>query len=80
MQLPVPEGEHESAVERVVRLGGEKLVGLTKAWKVRPTLQDLEAKVAEVVWANAVIYGVGGWAGRRMGEDEKAEFNGDFFL
>ena len=80
LKLPVPEGEHESALERTVRLGGEKLVSLAKVWTVKPDVQDLEAKLEEVVWVNTVIYGVGGWGGRRMGEDEKGEFNADFFL
>ena len=85
--LPVPHDEHESSVDRVVRVAGEKLLKLTKNWVagLHPdaatlTPQLLSKRFEEIVWMNTVIYAVGGWAGRKQGEDEKQAFNGDFFL
>lgn len=77
LQLPIPEGEKDTAIERVVRLAGSKIVKYASEWTVNTSI---EAKLEEVVWANSVVYAVGGWAGRTQGEDDKHEFNGDFFL
>lgn len=35
----------------------------------------LEAKIGELSWMNAILYGVGGWS-----PEEKPEFKADFFL
>lgn len=81
VKLPVPSGEDENSVDRVVRIGGQKLVEYTGAWmkSVTPDKDVLRKKFEEVVWMNAIAYGVGGYAGRNQGEDENKEFNGDFF-
>ncbi|GJE93600.1 questin oxidase family protein [Phanerochaete sordida] len=80
--LPVPPDADEKSVDRVVRLGGTKLVGYLQSWfgTVAQDAPTLRAKFEEIAWMNTTIYAVGGWAGRELGEDEKKEFNGDFFL
>lgn len=82
--LPVPDGEKEGSVDRVVRVAGEKLLKYVDEWTaalVTDTSSELlTQKFEEVVWMNTVIYAVGGWAGRKQGEDEKGAFNSDFFL
>jgi hypothetical protein len=80
--LPVREGEHEGAVDRVVRVGGAHLEAYLAEWfgGVRPERNVLRAKYEEVAWMNTVVYAIGGWAGRAAGSDEKGKFNGDFFL
>lgn len=80
LDLPIPEGEHDRAIERVVRLAGSKIAKYASEWTVGTTKDAFEAKFEEIVWMNTVIYAVGGWAGRALGEDEKHAFNGDFFL
>lgn len=81
VKLPVPPGENENSVNRVVRIGGQKLVDYTSAWmkSVTPDKDVLRKKFEEVAWMNAIVYGVGGYAGRNYGDDENKEFNGDFF-
>ena len=81
VKLPVPAGEDENSVNRVVRIGGKKLAEYADGWmkSVSADKDSLRNKFEEVAWMNAVIYGVGGYAGRHQGEDEKEEFNGDFF-
>lgn len=83
--LPVPGDEHEKAVDRVVRVSGEKLLKLAEEWtsslvadSVTPQL--LSEKFEEIVWMNTVIYAVGGLAGRKQSHDDKKVFNSDFFL
>ncbi|EKM51237.1 uncharacterized protein PHACADRAFT_263270 [Phanerochaete carnosa HHB-10118-sp] len=80
--LPVPPDADEKSVDRVVRVGGTNLVEYLTSWfgTVNEDAATLRAKFEEVVWMNTVVYGVGGWAGRELGEDENKEFNGDFFL
>ncbi|KAI0072623.1 hypothetical protein K474DRAFT_361298 [Panus rudis PR-1116 ss-1] len=78
--LPVPDNEDETALARVARLRGDKLLELFNEWTVEPTQDDLVKKFEEVVWMNVLVYAVGGYAGRNQGKDEKKEFNGDFFL
>ncbi|GJE93605.1 questin oxidase family protein [Phanerochaete sordida] len=80
--LPVQPGANENSVNRVVRLGGAKLIEYLQSWfdTVTEDSAVLRAKFEEVVWVNNVVYAVGGWAGREKGEDDKKEFNGDFFL
>lgn len=80
LNLPIPEGEHDRAIERVVRLAGSKIAKYASEWTVGTTKDEFETKFEEIVWMNTVIYAVGGWAGRKQGEDEKFAFNGDFFL
>ena len=78
----MPPDADENSVDRVVRLGGTKLVEYLTDWikTVSEGPEALRQKFEEVVWMNTVVYAVGGWAGRELGEDEKKEFNGDFFL
>ena len=78
----MPDGEHENSVDRVVRVGGERLVAYLGAWfdTVSTDKDVLKAKFEEVVWMNTVTYAVGGWAGRNECADDKKEFNGDFLL
>ena len=83
--VPVPEGESELTVDRVVRVAGEKLLKLAERWCASLTSEAgspelLSARFEEVAWMNTVIYAVGGWAGRNQGEDPKGAFNSDFFL
>ena len=80
LNLPIPDGEKDTAIERTVRLAGAKLVEYASQWTVGSTLEEIEAKFEEVAWMNSVIYAVGGWAGRKVSEDDKGEFNADFFL
>ena len=37
----------------------------------------IQKKIEELVWMNAIIYGVGGWVGR--GQSPHKKFNADFF-
>ncbi|EKM51648.1 uncharacterized protein PHACADRAFT_212279 [Phanerochaete carnosa HHB-10118-sp] len=59
-----------------------KLLKYSEEWTetVVPDRDVLKRKFEELVWMNTVIYGVGGWAGRALGEDEKGKFNGDFLF
>lgn len=79
--LPIPEGEHENSVDRVVRVGGAKLSEYASEWMktVTPDRDVLRRKFEELVWMNTVVYGVGGWAARAQSADDKKQFNGDFF-
>ncbi|KAI0701036.1 hypothetical protein BC835DRAFT_1442306 [Cytidiella melzeri] len=83
--LPIPDGEHENSVDRVVRVGGQKLFKYIDKWTSALTSESVTAQLLcemfeEIAWMNTVIYAVGGWAGRKQGNDEKGVFNGDFFL
>lgn len=78
--IPAPGGKGESSVDRVARVCEGKLVKFLEEWGATPDHESLEKKYQELVWMNVLIYAVGGWAGRNIGEDEKKEFNGDFFL
>jgi hypothetical protein len=83
--LPVPEGENEKSIDRVVRVAGKKLLKYIREWdevlsEENVTMERLGRMFEEVAWTNVVIYAVGGWAGREQGKDENKEFNGDFFL
>ncbi|EKM48588.1 uncharacterized protein PHACADRAFT_266276 [Phanerochaete carnosa HHB-10118-sp] len=47
---------------------------------VIPDRDVLKRKFEELVWMNTVVYGVGGWEGRALGEDSKGKFNADILL
>jgi len=50
-----------------------KIAKYAEDWTFDGTPQDIEKKIAELSWMNALVYGVGGWG--------KADhFNADFFL
>lgn len=68
------------AVEKVATACEAKLLKFFGEWAISPDREDLLKKTEEVIWMNAVIYTIGGWSGRNKGEDEKKEFNADFFL
>ncbi|TCD65714.1 hypothetical protein EIP91_002290 [Steccherinum ochraceum] len=76
--LPAP--ADENAVARVVAVCKDKLLKFFEEWTVGHTREDLDKKFEEVMWMNAVIYGVGGWSDRAHSKDPSKEFNGDFFL
>ncbi|CAL1702716.1 unnamed protein product [Somion occarium] len=73
--LPPPDDANENSLQRVARVVGDKLLGFLNEWTVESDQQDLEKKLEEVFWMNALIYSVGGWSGREQGGDEKKEFN-----
>ncbi len=78
--LPPPEkSEEDTSLERVLHLRGEALAKLMEEWTVAGTnAQEVECKIEELFWMNVVIFGVGGFWGRK--EMKNGRFNGDFFL
>ena len=76
--LPVPEGQN--SIERIATTRKDKLLKLLEEWTVGSTREDIDKKIEEVLWMNAVVYGVGGWGGRALSKQSSKEFNGDFFL
>ena len=77
--LPPPEkSEDDTSLERVLHLRGEALTKMMQEWTVDGTnAQEVECKIEELFWMNAVIFGVGGYWGRK--EMKNGRFNGDFF-
>lgn len=75
-------GNPAVAVEKVVEVATEKIAAHADAWMqtVLPQRTVIRRKFEELIWMNAVIYGVGGWAGRAQGKDTKGAFAADFFL
>lgn len=78
--LPPPEkSEDDTSLERVLHLRGEALAQLMKDWTVDGTsAEEVESKIEELFWTNVVIFGVGGFWGRK--KMKNGRFNGDFFL
>lgn len=76
--LPPPAGD--TALKHVVEKCSDKLLALLDEWTVSPTREDIDKKIEEVIWMNAVVYTIGGWGGRNHSEDPNKQFNGDFFL
>ena len=66
---------------KVIDVAAGKLGEYADAWikTLVPDRAVLRRKFEELAWMVSVIYGIGGWAGREKGGDEKGEFNGDFF-
>ena len=79
--LPLPRERAGSTVNVVVNSVGTKLLEYAGQWTkgVVPERDVLNRKYEELVWMNSVIYGVGGWGGRTLGEDKQQRFNADFF-
>nr|VWO99030.1 LysM domain-containing protein [Ganoderma boninense] len=77
--LPPPEkSEDDTSLERVLHLRGEALTKMMEEWTVDGTnAQEVESKIEELFWMNAVIFGVAGYWGRK--EMKNGRFNGDFF-
>lgn len=83
--LPAFDDAGENSVGRVIRVAGEKLLKYADEWTSAITSENVTTEVLgdkfeEVAWMNTVVYAIGGWAGRKQGEDENNVFNGDFFL
>ncbi|THH28632.1 hypothetical protein EUX98_g5552 [Antrodiella citrinella] len=74
--LPPTDG---NSIDRVVEACKDNIAKLLDEWTVGATREELDKKIEEVIWMNAVIYGVGGWGGRAHSDDPNKEFNGDFF-
>ncbi|KAI0357098.1 hypothetical protein OH77DRAFT_1422596 [Trametes cingulata] len=78
--LPLPEGE--SPFDRVEEVVGDALAELAAEWAADlegegATPAAIDKKIEELAWMNAIIYGVGGWAGRERSANK--QFNADFF-
>ncbi|KAI0085243.1 hypothetical protein BDY19DRAFT_1059708 [Irpex rosettiformis] len=82
--LPAPIGSGEELADIIARVASDKLLVYIEQWSqdlsANVSADVLRAKVEEIVWMNATIYGVAGWAGRVQGADPKKEFNADFLL
>lgn len=77
--LPQPEGVNLHVLERVETTVGEALLKYIDDWSVDGSdSRDVERKIEELAWMNALLYGVGGWSGR--GASPTGKFNADFFL
>lgn len=63
----------EASIYRdVLAANGDALVKYAEEWKLNISdPNDLKAKIEELVWMNAIIYGIGGW---NEGDDFKADF------
>ena len=76
---PPPDSEEDTSLERVLHLRGDALAKLMDDWTVDGTnAQEVQNKIEELFWMNVVIFGVGGWWGRKKSKTGK--FKGDFFL
>ena len=80
--LGLPKPEFQFMFEHVYKTVGESLTELSGEWVAEldgegATPEAITRKIEEVVWMNAVIYGVAGWAGRERGPYKS--FNADFF-
>ncbi|CDO68531.1 hypothetical protein BN946_scf184998.g28 [Trametes cinnabarina] len=78
--LPQPiKGEEDNSSQRLLHERGDELVELVKDWTVDgANAKEVESKIEELFWTAVVIFGVGGWAGRKKSKTGK--FNGDFFF
>ncbi|KAI0776913.1 hypothetical protein BD413DRAFT_610496 [Trametes elegans] len=81
--FPLPEDVHPF-VRVEERLAGD-LAALTDEWAVELDAPDVSsatiaAKIEELAWMNALLYGVGGWSGRDRSEKQDKKFNADFFF
>lgn len=79
--FPLPHEQLQNSANLVVDHAGPKLLEYIEQWTktVIPERDVLRRKFEEVVWMNTIIYGVGGWGGRKQGEDKQERFNADFF-
>ncbi|KAI0739605.1 hypothetical protein C8Q80DRAFT_1222014 [Daedaleopsis nitida] len=79
LSLPVPEdGSNFAKVNAEV---GDAIVAFAGEWAAEldgdgATADAVAKKIEELAWMNALIYGVGGWAGKHKTDNK---FNADFF-
>ncbi len=78
--LQFPGGGPGKLLDRTIHLAGTKIAEYANQWTAGNTVEDLEAKFAEITWMNTVVYTIGGWAGRESSGPNGAAFNADFFL
>ncbi|OSD00411.1 hypothetical protein PYCCODRAFT_1414510 [Trametes coccinea BRFM310] len=80
IKFPPPiESEEDNSSQRLLHERGDELAELVKEWTVDGTnAEEVESKIEELFWTAVVIFGVGGWAGRKKSKSGK--FNGDFFF
>ena len=79
--LPIPQGQ--SHIDRVQAHAGQALIDIVNEWAAElegdsVSATVIEKKIEELSWFAALVYGVGGWAGRERSQNK--EFNADFFL
>ena len=79
--LGLTQEQLESKFDLVNKQVGQNLSDLAAEWAAEleenATLTVIQKKIEELVWMNAIIYGVGGWVGREQSPHKK--FNADFF-
>ncbi|KAF8151662.1 hypothetical protein B0H34DRAFT_728509 [Crassisporium funariophilum] len=69
--------------DSTVEKHGKAIAEYVKAWTIDKSKlsegdMEINQKIEEVVWVIVVLYGVGGWTGRKAGSG--GQFNADFFL
>jgi hypothetical protein len=83
---PEPDPEKRESFDECIKKHSEAILQFSRLWKLDATRlghdkRYLEAKIEELAFLVAVMYGVGGWTGRGKNEDgSEALFNADFFL
>ncbi|KAJ2913561.1 hypothetical protein MD484_g6850, partial [Candolleomyces efflorescens] len=83
---PEPDPEKRESFDECIKKHSEAILQFSKLWKLDATRlghdkRYLDAKIEELAFLVAVMYGVGGWTGRGKKEDgSEALFNADFFL
>ncbi|PIL32612.1 hypothetical protein GSI_05315 [Ganoderma sinense ZZ0214-1] len=80
LALPLPLGS--SHIDRVESNVGDELLDITAEWAAELEGDSVpavvvEKKIEELAWLTALVYGIGGWAGRERSQN--GEFNADFF-
>ncbi|OCH85389.1 hypothetical protein OBBRIDRAFT_838993 [Obba rivulosa] len=74
--LPVPLFD---TLDLVARARGDLLASYAEEWTVDATSAEaIESKIEELIWVNVVLYGIGGWTGRKS--SDTGAFNADFLL
>ena len=73
-------GIYNSTIEKY----GNGIAKHVRAWTINVfklregNSEELNRKIEEVAWVICIIYGIGGWTGRKGGSGGR--FNADFFL
>ncbi|KAI0367931.1 hypothetical protein BV20DRAFT_534637 [Pilatotrama ljubarskyi] len=80
--LGLPPPEEGPPFDHVEERVGDALAELAAEWAADlegegSTPAAIDKKIEELIWMNAIIYGVGGWAGRERAANK--QFNADFF-
>lgn len=74
--LPVP---NRGDLDHVAKTRGDIIISYAEAWTVDGTSAEaVERKIEELIWMNVILYGIGGWGGRKL--TGSGEFNADFLL